>query len=235
MQFRGAMATPFNGVTALAAAVLKEITGQDRLLELGVAASSVEWAAALSATIFPVEPKNYSAQTATEFCASLYSGVNREAAARSPGDVETVVEGLLALDNDAPILKVEEAFSGNDVDRLNKVVYRLSGADVTPDGLRKAIAEINDRVKAYDSRSERQMRVNLVALLGALGTAASLVLNPPEVKLLPLGAWLVNYLFRDAEPESAVGKTLVDWARGLNAWTTGDVVLVSRVRRNLDS
>jgi hypothetical protein len=78
VEFRGAMATGFNGVGALSAAVLKHLTGHDQFLELCTAASSVEWAAALNATVFPVDVEGYSQQAATELCASLYSGISAE-------------------------------------------------------------------------------------------------------------------------------------------------------------
>jgi hypothetical protein len=83
VEFRGAMATGFNGVGALSSAVLKHLTGNNQFLELCTAASSVEWAAALNATVFPVDVEGYSQQAATELCASLYSGVSTERALSS--------------------------------------------------------------------------------------------------------------------------------------------------------
>jgi hypothetical protein len=227
------MATGFNGVGALAATVLKRLTGHDQFLELCTAASSVEWAAALNATVFPVDVEGYSQQAATELCASLYSGISAGRALSSAGDVETVIDGLLALDNDAPILEVEEIFSGEEVNRLNKLVYRLAGPELTAEELGRAIATINARVKGYERRIERQNRVNIVGLLAALSVATQYPSG--ALRFLPLGVWLVSYLFKDAQPKSAAGRTIIDWTRSLNAWTTGDVVLVSRIRRKLIS
>lgn len=233
VNFEGAMATPALGAGRLLSVVYRHITGKDLLVEFFSAAGPVEWAAALGATVFPVEVDGYSEQAATELCASAYSGIRDQSIPTSLGDVETVVDGLISLDNDAPILEVERAFGVTEVGRLGIIVERIKSNSVDSETLRNAIADFNNNVQRYEERADRLSRWDLITLGGAI-TVATLP-TIPAVNFIPIGAWLLRYLLIGADPSRDPGGRVIDWIRGVSAWTTGDVVLVSRLRRKLSS
>jgi hypothetical protein len=232
VNIQGAMATPALGVGRVLSAIYKYVTGRDLLLEFFSAAGPVEWAAALGATVFPVEVDGYSEQASTELCASAYSGIRNQPIPTSLGDVETVVGGLMALDNDAPILDVVRAFGNTDVDRLGEVVRRIASNSLEPESLRAAIMSFNNNVRQYEERVDRTTRWDLLALGGAVAYAA--FSSVPAIRFIPMGAWLLQYLLSGADPSRDPGGRAIDWIRGMNAWTTGDVVLVSRLRNKLN-
>ena len=138
IHFRGAMATGLEGVGRLLAAMIKALTGRELLLEMYHAGSSVEWAAALNASVFPIQIEHYSTEEAVQLCAGAYSGVPIKTPG-SIGSTEIVVKSLLALDDDAPILDVVGAFSGHDTDRLRKIVFGAVRSKSTAEQLRKVI------------------------------------------------------------------------------------------------
>jgi hypothetical protein len=232
VHYRGAMATGTLGAGAIIAAINKQLTGRDVFLELSSSSSSVEWAGVLGATVFPVEVDGYSDQVACEVCASVYSGVRKEKVLTSFGEVETIVQGLLALDNDAPILEVEEAFANSDIDRLGQIVQKIAENSLSAEFLNTEIQKLNERVKAYERHSDRLNRINLTGLSAAVA-GIMLLSNPTATAFIPFTQWFVEYLLKNADPSKDFGGRLIDWIRGVNAWTTGDIVLVSRLRAKL--
>ena len=230
---RGAMATPALGVGPLLASLFQHATGRDLFIELFSASGPVEWGAVLGATVFPVETGGYSEQAASELCASVYSGVRDEPVPTSLGNVETIVQGILSLDNDAPILEMEQAFSHSDPDCVGDLAQRIATNSVNAEFLEAAIRQFNDRVKAYDNRTECLRRWDICGLAGAVAAAGAAFTGHPAAGIVALGAWLGKYLLINADPSRDPGGRVLDWLRGINAWTTGDIVLVSRLRERL--
>lgn len=228
---RGAMATPSLGFAPILAAIFKEATGKETFIELYSAGGSVEWASAIRATLFPIQTETFSEQAACELYASLYSGIQDDPTPVTYGGTETVVGDLLSLDDDAPIMEVEEAFSTADLDRLGEVIRKIGDSSLNSTTLRAAIDEMNERVHAFEKRSEYLERLDLLTLVGAVSAAA--FGDQTAVRLLPIGAWVAQYILLKADPSLDPGGRLLDWARGINAWTTGDIVLVSRLKKKL--
>ena len=236
IQREGAQATVVrNNVGTLFAAMLEAVSGKNLHIELSVAAGDVQWAGTLGATVFPASTAEYSAQIATEICAGIYSGVEKTPVPTSFGDVHTVLEGVLGLDNDAPVADVATAFRGADIDALRAAVHRIAEPNLDPDFLRDAIARFNARVTAYDAAVKRQAKWDVgagsAAVAGLIGTAVG---GAPGVAIaaVPVGTWLLGRLAQ-AVGSSAAGARLLDRLNAANAVTSDDVVLVSRLRRRL--
>ena len=227
--FLGAMGTGLEGIGPLLAARIKAVTGSQVLLEMYRAAASVEWAAALGASVFPIQIDTYSDEAAVGICASIYSGVAIETAGPI-GRSEIVIESLLALDDDAPIIEVADVFSGHDTDRLRKLVYGAVRSSSTVEELQRLVNEINQRVKQFDRLVDHQTRADFLALAGAL---AGFIKGIPPLQYISLGTYILRQVFQNAQPNNTATKRVVDWLRAANAWTTSDVVLVSRLRRDL--
>lgn len=226
---RGAMASYGWGAGAVMAAVVSAIRGRDYWFELNSAAAPVEWAAALRATLFPGELERYSSHGASELCASLYSGVPTQV--DRAGDVELALQGLLSVNNDAPLGDVVEAFRGADVDRLRRLIANIT--DASPEEIAEGVRAFNESVRRFERRTERLKELDVAALAGVLGTA----LAPAEARLyVGLGAWTLKALVQ-GRFTLGHGNTaeLLDKLRAVNSWTRADVVMVSRLRRALRS
>jgi hypothetical protein len=232
VHYRGAMATGALGCGAVISAIHKQLTGRDVSIELFSASTSVEWAGVLGATVFPAEMESYSEQTACEICASAYSGMIREKVPTAFGSVETIVHGLFTLNNDAPILEVAEVFSNKDVDRISRIVQQIAEKTLTEEILSFEIQKINEKVKTYERHSDRLNRLNLTGLSAALA-GITLLSNPTAAVYIPLVQWVVEYLLKNADPGKDFGGFFIDWIRGASAWTTGDIVLVNRLRTKI--
>ena len=229
----GAMATLWIGIGPVMARIVQEVWDTDGLLEIGAAGQNVVWAGALGATLFPVETETYSSQLWSELCASGYTGVQQQSVPVNFGKVEPVVEGLLGIENDADVVEFARAFDASDVDRFRQIVVRLAEHNLDPDFLNVAVEALNARVRAYESRVERQARFDAVTAVSVFAGAAAAVAGEQALTLasgcIPPGAWLAVRLTSPAGGGSAWRDTL----RAINARTSRDAVLVSRLRRAL--
>ncbi|WP_437980451.1 hypothetical protein [Sorangium sp. So ce117] len=227
----GANAALYFGPGRLAADIVAA-HGRDLLIELTSAGLSVAFGGALSAVVFPAEGPGYSAQTATELCASLYTGTRAGPVDTKLGEVEPVVEDLLGLDNDAPVIDLARAFAGDDIDRLRDVAFGIAGANLDADFRRAATAELLDRVRRYDAKDQHQSRFDVLRALGALGglgSVAAAAAGAPAVGMalgfLPFAVWVLKSAFAS----DSAGK-FRDQVLALNAFSRTDAVLVSRMR-----
>jgi hypothetical protein len=227
----GAMATLWSGIGPLTAATLHAIRGMDLRLEIVSAGMDVAWGGAIGATIFPKDDPEYSEQAAVELCASAYTGIANLPVPTNFGDVATVLDGLLGIDNDAPVVELARAFNPGDLDRMRKVTHAIAEPNLDPEFLSRAVAELNAGVRQYESRVAHQVRFDTMTAAGAIaGVAGTLVSGSlgAAVACVPLAGWLAA---RVLASNGAGAGGWRDLARALNALSSTDAVLVSRMRK----
>lgn len=227
VHFLGAMATLTNGIGRFLAALFSEKNESILFPELMITAGTVGWAGTLRATVFPIQTNGYDGQVLTEFCASAYSGIRNEKVPTSLGAMETVIDGLLGINNDAPILEVSDVFSAGDTDRIRNLVYKCGHSDISM--LNAEIEKMNAKVKEYEKNVKR---LNQLDLMGLAGVFAGIVHSESYIGFVPFGIWIANRLLQfDADGDPY--RKIIDQARAINSFTSADVVLVSRMRQNL--
>lgn len=221
---RGAMGNMTHGVGPLLGQIVTQITGRDLTLELTTSAMPVEWAAALHSTYFPFEGKDYSTYPHASLCASMYSGVRNSPTVNPVKDFQPFVNDILTLDNDAPILEVDSAFSPRDIKQLADLLNHTSDEED-----RQALVDkTNEKIRQYEKNSARLNRLDIFSLGGA--AAGALTGNI----YLPLGIWIAQYILSKSDPSVDFGGRSLDWVRGVNAYTSANVVLLSRVRNKIN-
>lgn len=225
LSVRGAMGNISHGIGPLLGKLVTQVTGRDCELELATSSMPVEWAAALRSTYFPVERGGYSSYSSASLCASMYSGVRNSPTVNPIEDFQSFVSGLLTLDNDAPVLEVDSAFSHRDIDQLAAL---LSG--MNDRGERQVLIDkANENIGQFEKNSERLNRLDFYSLGGAAAGVLSGNLY------LPLGVWIAQYILSKADPSIDFGGRAMDWVRGANSYTSADVVMLSRVRKKVSS
>lgn len=217
---RGAMGTGSHGIGRLLGDLLYQFSGNDNRIELYSCGASVEWANALHATYSPIEVDGYSEFIAAQWCASLFSGVNSSAV--SPIEkLDSFIQGLLTLNNDAPVLEIDNIFTHSDIDRLGKL---LNG--ITPDDDKEVILRsMNEKVQRFESNQNRLERLDIFGL-GGVAAATAATGNP----YIPFGVWLMQYVLKNADPSRDIGGKAIDWLRAANSFTSSESVLISRLR-----
>jgi len=231
LTFRGALSLPANGIGQIIATMIKSLAGKDLRLEMWSASSGVEWASALGATIIPHDSEAYSEQTLTEILAAAYSGVENRPVPTRLGDVEITVRGLLSVNNDAPVLDVAQAFAGDDVDRMRKLVFSV--ADQNSESISEAVEAFNKRVSHYERDVSRLARFDILSLVGAIAALPMAAQYPVAAGCIPIGAWITKYLLQNADVALDFGGQVAERLRAVNSFTSRDVVMVSRLRKSI--
>jgi hypothetical protein len=149
-----------------------------------------------------------------------------------------VVDGLLALNNDVPVVEFAKGFRGPDVARFREIVRSLTAWNQDEDHLSDAVKRFNDEVRRYEPRSSRLRTANISGVVAAV--SSELAPRLPEglqlIQHLPLGLWLLGLLLglsAEPTPKGPVLGRLWDHANGLLARTSSRAVLVSRLRQQV--
>ena len=136
--------------------------------------------------------------------------------------------------NDAPRspLDIVEVFNGSDVERMRKLAFRV--ADPKAESIAETIETFNQKVARYERNSQRLERVDLLALAAGIAATPAIRAEFPVASYVPLGVWIMRYLLQKANVTRDFGGLLAERLRAINAFTSsGDVVMVSRLRRSI--
>lgn len=221
---RGGMGTANSGIGTILGQLIHSVSGRDLRLELITSSMSVEWAAAVGATYCPIENEGYSDFNAANLCASLYSGVENAPLLNPIKSLEPFMEGLLTLNNDAPVLEVDDVFTSSDIDRLGGCLRGLTGFEEPSE----EIAILNEKIRKFETNQNRINRLDILGL-GGVAVATAMTGNP----YVPFGLWIAQYILKNADPSRDIGGKAIDWIRAINTRSSTDAVLVSRLRSKI--
>jgi hypothetical protein len=222
----GALGMIRNGLSQIAVGIAKKYHSVDLGPAMQVSMASVEWATALGAVYSPIKNSNFDEGPFAEFCGSIMTGVKQESIIAPVCDMSTLIEGLLCLDNDAPIIEVAEVFDGSDMLSLQKLIQENSVSNVD---LSEYVKSLNGKVKRFERNQNKVRQLDLVGLAGGFATIAS---TSGIASYVPIGAWVLQKIFMQSD--SFVHGPVLDWIRAKAYMTTEDVVLVSRLRKKMD-
>lgn len=225
---------------AISVFTLAGIRSRDLTLEFWSAGEGVEWASALGANLFPVATEGYSEEVASEMIAALLAGRARGRVPTLGAEVHAVLDGILSLNNDIPVVPFASEFGSGDIQRLRGLVLRMAQWNQDPEYLRDAIERFNAEVRQVERRPELLRALKLEALLPAMATAALPATSPMMAAIKqygPLGVWMASAaLLMVAEPllpKSAALSSLLDFLNGVLARQSQEAVLVSRVKKQI--
>lgn len=228
----GAIGMMRNGLSRIAEGIAKEHHG----IELGSiiyeTMASVEWAAALGAAYSPINTNEFNEGPLAEFSASIMTGVKQKSLIAPVCDMDVLINGVLCLDNDAPIREVEEAFKGSDLLLLQKVIYEHANSN---DALLEYINCLNIQIKRFEKNQKKLQKMDLLGLVSAASAIAGTIAAPAAVAVaayIPVSAWILQKVFMQSD--SFAQGPILDWIRAKSSTTTQDAVLISRLRRNMD-
>ncbi len=233
---RGAMGTAWPSVPNLVANIYKALRGTDLSLEFWSAGAPVQWAAAMGANLFPAASASFSQATASEIVASFLSRTHHDRVPTVASSVHAVLDGVLALDGDVPLLPFARDFGSGDVERLRALVLKMAAENIDEDFLLEAIDKFNADVRAYERRPDRLRSLGILSLVAA-SLLSALPASSPVRQFAPFAAPLLTALVTLAGEEfgakfSSVGM-LLDFMNGALAGQRQEAVLVARVKKDL--
>jgi hypothetical protein len=238
---QGAMGTSVCGVPALAANLVHRVRGHDARLEFWSAGMDVEWAAALGASVCPKGADSYSEDGFVELIASLFSVHGNERVVAVAPETFIALDGILAVDNDVPLVPFATELASHDIERLREEMRRIAAWNLDADHLRDAIEKFNAEVRRYEHKADRLRTLNVAGFAASVGTAVALAgseaLRHTVGPFASLGAALAAGLFHMArENMTAASPSLsaaMDYANACLGGVRPEAVLVSRLRKEL--
>jgi hypothetical protein len=239
IQRDGATQSDRVGVGWLASQLFEKFTGQERTLEIMSAARGMSWAAALDAHAFPNSTKDYSEDAACQMLAALSSPLgDREVMVADPR-VHRMVDGLLAIDGDLPVLEFAAQFRGPDIERFRRILADTANWNQDDAFLDGEMKKFNAEVQQYERRPNRLRTMNVTSLVAAAGSEIAPHLSPNlqhSFHHVPIGIWLLGMVLARASEPAAQGAILGrfwDYTNGLLARTPPRAVLISRLRQQV--
>lgn len=236
---QAAFASIHHGIGRIANSLLLQKTGSDHFIETSHAAISVEWAAALGATYFPVEIADYSEFHHASLCASILSGVNNNYDLMPASHLSVFLNDILMIDNDAPVLEVADVFTGFDLTDARSLYSKTNGIV----DLNDFIKSLNTKVRHYEKSVQKTRSADVLGIIGSVIAPTASIIGPNLIgptaagaaALIPIGAWLVNHLLQNIDAGNVKMGGILTWLRAKHHQTTPDAVLVSRLRGRIDT
>lgn len=238
INYRGAMATAPLGLGMLLSTILKETAGLERDLEFLSAADTVEWAVPFNANISPIFTEGYSDEHYVQVLANAYSGINCYDYSVFNPISNYVLDGILSIDSDAPVVEFAKSFKSGDISRLRKLIFEISSNCKSIEDAESIVRAFNRDVRNYENKSERlgEWKISgfLQAALGFAGAVADA--DKPEIGLalagIPLAFWLIDVLNSKRHRSEILGNA-IDRLEGILMRSKPDAVLVAKMKKQL--
>ncbi|WP_128103500.1 hypothetical protein [Paenibacillus sp. DCT19] len=221
LAMNGALGTYVTGLGPFIHNTIKSLTGNDYELEIIEAANSIEWAAANNAVLCPVGPLARN----EENLAYLYSGVNRNWNFEIATSPNLITDGILTISKHVPVLEIAEAFEGNEIEKLRKLIMKLSH-NQTKDQITETIARFNASVKHFEKNKKR------LDVWDVRGVTLDSIIELTN-STVPFAGFITKQLGRIAEYIGSKNEGVETVLRRIEAKmsrTSPDVILVSRAR-----
>lgn len=228
----GAIGMMRNGLGRVAESIARECHNMELGSVIYETMASVEWAAALGAAYSPARTDDFNEGPLAEFSASIMTGVKQVSPVGPVCDMDILINGILCLDNDAPIIEVTEAFKGGDLISLQKIIHEHAKSGEL---LSNYANELNKKIRAFEKKQSKLQKMDLLGLVSA-ASAIGGSLNSPSATAtaayIPVSVWVLQKIFMQSD--SLAKGPILDWIRAKRFSTSSDAVLVSRLRRNME-
>lgn len=230
---RGAMASVGGPLARVARALAMDIWSKDYSIELGAAATSIEWASALGASFAPFESEGYSEIAHAELLLAIHSGVERAPTPLARATEFSVAKDLLVVDSDVDVFDFVHELQAGDLARFRDLVRGVARPSRTAEEVEEIVSMWNRQISAYERRPDRLRSMSLVGF--ALG-AVSKVLGAPDLvsisavvgAALPAALTLIN---EEVVGERASVGSMFDNINARLANVQPGTVLLSRMRK----
>lgn len=239
---RGAMATEVCGIGELVTSFYKKACNKDLTLEFWSAASQVERAGALGANVAPYASSGFNSEPFVDLVAGCFSGGKNASLAKLSTDTFALLDEILTIDNDVPLLTFAQEWASGDIERLRKFIVDLANWKQEPESRQEAIDAFNAEVRRYERRPDRLKAFNIVGLCLSAAVAFGVTANPelrqsPAMLFSSAGIAMASIVFHLGREEltnkSKHLSAALDWTNALLAGVQPEAVLVSRLRKEV--
>lgn len=222
VNLRGSMAIGSIGMGSIASSILKSIHGIDRLIEFFSADRLVGLAAPFSANVVPQKfEENY-----VQILSNIYSGLRTGEYPYFIKNSSVILNGLLTINSDAPVMDLAKSFKGKDIERLRKIICKISDETVNIDEINEIICKFNKEIINYENRKTRLSKINIIGLICIISELSG------KIRGISLVKWLLEILYNHRNDNDIIG-VICDYIESIITCTKPKIVFVSRLRDKL--
>lgn len=238
---RGAAALYSHGPGVFLANLFGKISDQNLALEFGYADLGVGLSSALKAIYFPHEgSEQWSDEGPSALLASVYKGGYLKKAEDFRNRLETVLDGVLSIRKDVPLIQLATAIGDGDVARLRKHVFELAVTENIPtEKLQTAVTELNKGIKAIEKKKARLSLWNFsgIGIGTAMAAGGAMSTNPGFGMIIGAVAGLISTRVLNEIPDIKsrypLAGGMLDSLESILLRTTPDKVLLARLRKRI--
>lgn len=240
VQSRGTLGTMATGLGSLYGDLIMALSGTDAWLELTGASQTLEWSIGLQADMIPTQLEGYDEYPNAEHLAALYTGFKSHPYITSAKRSGTIIEGILAVDNDMPILDLVDGIGSADRVRLKGFIEPAAKCELSSEELADAIFKFNKQVRTLEKRSKSLSKLNIGGLIEGSAGIAGVVASALSGSLgLGLGIastgllkWILGQLANQRSNSQSIG-SVYDAISGAVTNTSSEAAFVARIKRDL--
>ncbi|WP_026485639.1 hypothetical protein [Caldanaerobius polysaccharolyticus] len=222
VNLRGSMAIGSIGMGSIASSILRSMHGIDRAIEFYSAARLVGLAAPFSANVVPQQfEENY-----VQILANIYSGLRTEEYPQFIKNSSVILNGLLTINSDAPVIDLAKSFKGKDIERLRKIISEIADNTISADEINEAVCKFNKEVINYENRKSRLSKMNIIGLICIILELSG------KARGISLVKWLLEFLYNHRNDNDIIG-VVCDYIESIITGTKPKIVFVSRLRNKL--
>lgn len=214
-------------------------TNKDFSLEVINVSNLVAIGGALGADIIPLNNEDYSEEKLAKICADVYSGPNARNFPIFEHRHADIIDGVLAISSDVPIVNLATNFSGPEVKRLRRLISDLANEKYSEAEVATVIRDFNRQVESFRSKKSKLKELHIsgyVSVVAPLLLPDALNNLPSEnLELILHDPYLVWRLERMRERvlENPSAKNVLDWIEAKITGVNPDIVLVARLNETV--
>lgn len=242
VQHRGNLGTKATGLGALYGDLVKGVAGRDAWLEITTAAQTLEWGIGLESDMIPTQAEGYDEYVNASNLAALYSGFNRYPYITAASKSGIILDNLLAINNEMPVMELVNAIGTGDRERLKNLVRPAAEKQLSREELQHEVNRFNKVVLEVEKKSSKLSKFNISGLIQGLAGPVGILIGKKTESLelgfgiasIGLMQW-VNQQLSNHRTDNQILGAVYDGLMANITNTDLDAVFVARVRNQLKS
>lgn len=224
----GVLAAVSCGVAPVISGLIRGLSGRDLSIEVSRAAFCVQIGGALGSAVFPDDSTGLRNSQLYDLCSVFLSGSRSHIATETAIELQTILSGLHCLNNDMPVLELDDCLSGSDVDRLRALAFDLAEKNQDPEMRQDAIDKLNKVVRQLERREDQIEKFDI------FGNVVSVLPTVVDMQFwaISLALAATNVILKGPDVSGRIGH-FFDYLRSPLIFSPPRAILVSKIRKRL--
>lgn len=198
IDMNGPISTNHIGLSSIAIEMYKR-QGKDFTIELSSASRSFEYAQGLNAHHLPYDSPSYSDIPACNIISGLYNGVHAQNNFLQESKLESLLQGILTIDNDMNILELDDILSENSIRKIPSILHKFS--NLTSEEVESKLYKLRKDLLKIEKKSENLSKLDFAGFLPMVAGVAMEYSGVKGGAYVALAGWILKALTIQAKSQ----------------------------------